>query len=502
MLSRCWTLLLVGFIVSPLYAQFGGGGGGGFGGGGIGGGGGGLGGGGMGGGGVYLDAEGVIRALKKKPKSVKTQTVTLKDEIAKRTDLRQVSLRKIDAQLRKHLGASGKYADLPEELRQMAGLHRIDYIVIDRANKDVLLCGPAEGWIRDIDGRAIGKFSKRPALDVADIAAAFRCVLDGNGEIKCSIDPLQSGLANLHAYEMPRVTGEDAQAQTVQREVEEVLGMQKVTTGGIPEGSRFARAIVDADYRMKRMAMGLDRVAGLFTHADAVANLTVQGSTKTNLARWWFTPAYDGIECDADETTFRLVGQGMKLLNEEVLIDEAGARTGTGKSNPWWDRFSQSFTRMLPQLEKQYSVFADLHNLYDLTMVAGIVKKQGCSDWFAGTTMLDAKAFPIPTEMQPKFTEPVVTTRIIRRNRGGESRFFLSVALGGVSMNPNSVLSAPGFMRGGGSGGKAASSSGGSSGSSSGGGGISSAGKSSKPSEPIAPVARLVKGDDWWSDAN
>ena len=474
------------------------GGGGGFGGGG-------LGGGGMGG--VYMDAEGVVRALKKKPKIAKSKASPLAADIAKRSDLRQVSLKNIDAQLRKHLAEGGSAAKLPEELRTMAGLYRIDYLVLDRKNHDVLLCGPAEGWVRDVDGRAIGKTSKRPALDVADVAVALRCVLSGDGEIKCSIDPKKSGLAKALDYEMPAgVTGDKAEAEQIRSEIEERLGMQVVTTGGVPTGSRFARAIVDADYRMKRIAMGIDRVPGLYTHLDAVSDIITTGVKKTNLARWWFTPNYEGVECDADHTTFRLLGQAMKLLNEEELVDESGNRTGTGHSGAKWDRFSQAFTQMLPQLEKNHTAFADLHNLYDLSMIAGVVKKEDCGDWLRGSALLDDKMFAIPTEIQPKFAEPVVTTRFIKRNKGGEARLFIGVALGGVSMNPSSVVGAPGFIRPGG--GSSATSTGrtttSSSGTSTGTGGSSStaATKSfaAKDTAPLKPVARTVAGEEWWSD--
>jgi hypothetical protein len=498
------SLAFVSMAATPAVAQFGGGG---LGGGGGGMGGGGMGGGGMGGGGmggVYLDAQGTLRSLPKKIKAVKPQSVSLKAEIAKRSDLRQVSLKNIDAQLRSHL-ADGGSAELPEEIRQVAGLHRIDYILIDKANKDVLLCGPAEGWVRDVDGRAVGKSSKRPAIDVADIAAALRCVIQGGGEVKCSIDPRKEGLAKAFEYDIPAVNGTETQADEVRKEIQERLGMQTVMTDGIPAGSRFARAIVDADYRMKRMAMGLDKVAGLFTHADAVARLTVSGSKKTNMARWWFTPAYEGVECDADETVFRLLGPAMKLLNEEVLVDETGTRRGTGRSSPNWDQFSQNFTRMLPELEKKNTAFADLHNLYDLTMFAGIMKRQGCADWFAGSALLDEKTYSIPTGLQPKLAEPVVTTRVIKRNAAGDQRIFLSVALGGVSMNPGSMLSSPGFVRPGGSASSGSTAS--SSGSGGGGGGSTGSGKTvaargtSEETVAAKSVGRVVKGDDWWSDA-
>jgi hypothetical protein len=207
--------------------------------------------------------------------------------------------------------------------------------------------------------------------------------------------------------------------------------------------------MIDADYRMKRMAMGLEKVTGLTTHLDTIAELNDGSpSTRTPLARWWFTASYDAVVSDPDQNVFRFVGQGMKLLNEEVFVDREGNRTGSGRSSANWDKFSQGFSKLLPKLEEKFTVFADLHNLYDLTMVAGLIRQQGAGDWFNGSALLDESAFAIPSGNAPKFAEPVVTVKRTKRSASGDRYLnLISLALGGVSMRPYEVLGGPSSVK-------------------------------------------------------
>ena len=111
------------------FGQFGGGG---FAGGGMGGGFGG-----MGGGGVMLDAEGMLKATKTaRPRSKEPK---LHAEMARNALERRISLRMLEAELKK----AGDAKSLPDGLAQLAGLCRIDAVIVDRSAKDVLLVGPA-----------------------------------------------------------------------------------------------------------------------------------------------------------------------------------------------------------------------------------------------------------------------------------------------------------------------------------------------------------------------
>ena len=407
LLALCWAV--------PALAQFGGGG---FG----------------GGGGVCVDPQGVIRTAKRRARdSDKTVKPNLSDEITARSELRQVSLQRIDRQVRMAVQA-GK--PVPPEMASLAGLLKLEYIVLDREQKDVLLVGPAEGWHQTPDGRDVGDSSRRPVLRFEDLAAALRCVLAGRGQVECSIDPSQAGLAAMRAYQYPAASNR-REAEAVSANVAQTLGLQAIWTAGVPPGSRFARAMIDADYSMKRMAIGVEKVIGLTTHLDGLVKLAQnQELSSAALARWWFTPAYDAVLTDSNNTVFRFQGQGVRLLNEAVLVDAQGNRRGTGQTSLQGDLFASSFTSKFPVLERRYPVFADLHNLFDLMMVAGLIQQQQAAHWFAGSALLDPQIYTIPCGKQPRHAEPAVAYRLWRQ--GGFH--MITVAFGGVSMRPAESL--------------------------------------------------------------
>jgi hypothetical protein len=413
--------------------------GGGFGGGGLGGGG--LGGGGLGGG-IVIDPKGVLRTDKNARTAMRVIPAQLERDLATRAELRQVSLKQLDRQLRDALAASG---EIPQEVQWLAGLVKIEYVIFDPANLDVLLAGPAEGWQYTSEGRAIGSTTKRPVLFLGDLAAALRCVLGGPGEVHCSIDPQREGLASARDYyaALKQAPDDNRAAETIRSEFTRRLDLQVVTTQGVPAGSRFARVLVEADYRMKRMAIGIEKMPGLPTHLDAVVEHTQAGDMDPTMARWWFTSQYEPFLTNADQTVFRFRGPGVRLLNEEMFVGRDGSLDGAGRPNRDWDRFSQTFTRLFARLETQFPVFADLHNLFDLMVTAGLIQQQQAGTWLDGSALLDSAVYQIPTGLQPKWTEPVFTYRFHTRKDGGVRRRLFSIAYGGVSIRPTEALATP-----------------------------------------------------------
>ena len=53
-------------------------------------------------------------------------------------------------------------ATLTDEMRYLAGLQRVRYVFYYPDSKDIVLAGPAEGWVPDLAGRIVG-IDQRPA---------------------------------------------------------------------------------------------------------------------------------------------------------------------------------------------------------------------------------------------------------------------------------------------------------------------------------------------------
>ena len=79
--------------------------------------------------------------------------------------------------------------------------------------------------------------------------------------------------------------------------IENALGMQRISVHGVPDTSHFARVLVAADYRMKRIAMNFDPspVRGLPSYLQMV-----KPSARTVLSpRFWLEPKYEALLRDA-----------------------------------------------------------------------------------------------------------------------------------------------------------------------------------------------------------
>ena len=91
-----------------------------------------------------------------------------------RTELRKVSLRALEAALTDVLASNQER--LPDEVIYLAGLQRVQYILVYPEQNDIVLAGPGEGWKFDDNGNAVGVTTGLPAVRLDDLLVAFRTV--------------------------------------------------------------------------------------------------------------------------------------------------------------------------------------------------------------------------------------------------------------------------------------------------------------------------------------
>ncbi|HWB01240.1 MAG TPA: DUF1598 domain-containing protein, partial [Pirellulales bacterium] len=209
-------------------------------------------------GGVYIDAAGVLlnaeaddRAFMRELRRKALERVP--GEMDEPTELRKVSLARLQEAIAE-LMQTGK--PLPIEMRMLAGLQNVRYVLIYPEENDIVLAGYAEGLQADALGNVVGKSTKRPALMLDDLLVALRTARRASqGGITCSIDPTQEGLQRLRDYVSRISRAEDVSTN----EIERALGPQQIRIGGVPASSHFARVLVAADYRMKQIGMGHEK---------------------------------------------------------------------------------------------------------------------------------------------------------------------------------------------------------------------------------------------------
>lgn len=406
--SHCLLVALLLCCGPFAHAQLGGGGGG------IGGGGGGLGGGqqgGVGASGVAVDANGVLRRVMSQDATgqlarqrANEAVARLEGNLAKPSKLRKVSLTRLEKLLAQKLEAGSGPDDA---MKALAGLTRIDYVFCYPDSGDVVLAGPAEPWGEAPDNRLRGVNSGRPVLELQDLIVALRAFApearNNNPLIYCSIDPTPEGLSRMQQFLVQfgrQATPNDT--QFIVSELQEKLGPQVITVGGVSPKTHFAQVLVEADYRMKLIGIGLERPPVRLTSYVERANPAMVG--RNALQRWYFVPDYQCLKVSEDGLAIEILGEGVKLIGEDELVQQDGSRKGAGNSNRASQGFVDSFTKVYPKLAAVSPVYAQLRNCIDLAVAAAFIQHQ---DFYAQTgwdlaTFSDEAKYPVETLNAPE----------------------------------------------------------------------------------------------------
>jgi hypothetical protein len=326
-------------------------------------------------GGVNIDADGVISnpkvgELKDLQATWQKGLEQVPADLQKWTDLRFVSLKQIESELAA-ARASGKA--IPESVLFLGGLQRIRYVLVYPEQQDIVIAGPAEGWKVDTHGSVVGATSGRPVLTLDDLAVAIRVAESANANgISCSIDPTPEGIQRMQ--QLSGKLSADGGPQRAARQMEEAVGQQTITVTGVPATSHFARTIVAADFRMKRLAMNFEKspVDGMPSFLQLLGGRT----TKNMMPRWWLAPNYEPLQRDAEGLAWELKGQGVKCMTEQDFMDNAGQKQHSGKADPTAQKWADAFTEKFEELAGEDSSFGQLRNVMDLAVVGALLAKE------------------------------------------------------------------------------------------------------------------------------
>ncbi|MDY0166112.1 MAG: DUF1598 domain-containing protein [Thermoguttaceae bacterium] len=346
--------------------------------------------------------------------------------LAEAASLRKVSLKGLEAAIADALEAGGQ---LPDEVRYLAGLQQIHYVLVYPEHNDIVLVGPGEGWKVDARGNIVGVTTGRPVLLLDDLLVALRTARGAAQQaISCSIDPTGEGLQRLRAHVSKlRTIGNPEQTA---RGIEETLGPQQVSITGVPPTSHFARVMVAADYRMKRLAMGFEPapVAGLPSFLSMVP---ASGRGMSNmLPRWWLEPKYDPILRDPEGLAWELRGARVVAMTEEDFLTNTGTKQQTGKASPAAERWAENMTARFDELAVAEPIFGQLRNCMELAVVSALIVKENLTEkaGFSMPLLTGAQGLK-PDEF---FAPKQVDTQASLMKRG---RNWVISASGGVLMN-------------------------------------------------------------------
>ena len=387
--------------------------------------------------GVDVDPQGVLQVRTFDPRLARQRLVAARQQrdrdLMVASELRKVSLQRLEAVAEERLRRG---EPLDPEMLGLAGLTSVRYVFFYPDTRDIVIAGPAEGFVADPTERLVGINSGRPVVLLEDLVTALRAYgpdAPPTGVISVSIDPTPEGLQRMQQF-LRAIAGRvgPRDALRIANGLKQNLGLQTVTVKGISPETHFARVLVEADYRMKLIGIGLEQLPVPVKSYVARANPTTVAANA--LERWWFQPNYDGVSVSDDGLAMRINERGVQLVgaNERVA---GGRRVEGGRANAASQAFCRDFTENYPQIAARVRIYAELQQLIDLAIAAAYIQERdfyGQAEW--GMPVFgDESRFAVETYTAPEQVETAV-------NAIWKGNTLMTPLGGGVTMQPRMAL--------------------------------------------------------------
>ena len=383
--------------------------------------------------GVVVDAQGVLSLKQNVDRTGRLDRrrrmeaeANLNPEVAKRSKLRKVSLNRLEDAVGRRI----KNGDQPtQDMLYLAGLTKIQYVFFYPETNDIVLAGPGEGYTIDDHGRPMGIFSGDSVLQLEDLVVALRAFGPSGsrvGTVGCSIDPTQEGLTKMQQF-LSNIGSNVAGAggtERIVRGLKDSLGLQTVTVMGISPNTHFANILVEADYRMKMIGIGLEEPpVRIESYVDRVSPTAL---ARNAMQRWYFVPDYDCVHVTDDGLAAEFVGDGVKLVNADELVRSDGTRVQAAKPDRASKKFVDTFTQRYPELAKRSPVYAQMRDLIDMLIAAAYIQDQGYyqeAEWsmdvFSNEELVPVEIYQAPEQVETAVNAVWKGSRLITPVGGG-----------------------------------------------------------------------------------
>jgi hypothetical protein len=314
---------------------------------------------------------------------------------------------------------------IDESMLNLAGLTEIQYVFVDPSRGEIVIAGPAGPWHLDSIGRAMNTETGRPLLQLEDFVVTLRNAYEESGRFGCSIEPRSENLAAVTRF----LETSKRKGSQWKKQLRDTLGQQDIVVFGIDPRTHAARVLVEADYHMKLVGMGLEpSIPEVPSYFDRLQLREGETLPQSDLVRWWFTSNESDVACDEPLELFELTGTGVRVLSETEILRDDGQRIHTGESSGPTQGFARDFTRHFAQLADQYPVYRELQNLFSLALVANLIKHQQLDrranrklGFFKSPTADQQVSFPIRYSLPPRQVDTVMNERVMGYRQGNST---------------------------------------------------------------------------------
>ena len=396
--------------------------------------------------GVYVDPQGILRPLLSD--ELGSALASLHDasapkggeeNVRRASPLRMISLPRLEKEIQLRLAAGRKPT---EEMLVLAGLQRIQYVFVYPQSGDLVVAGPAGDWKTGDEDLIVSSDTGRPVVRLDDLVVLLRFMSSSRDmTFRCLITPRQEGLARMKAWQensaKHAIQGTPSSRRAWLEQLRAQLGLQDIEVDGLDPHTRAARIIVEADYRMKLVGMGLEPgVPGVQSYLASIKLRPGESPPAMTVLRWWFTLNYDAVRASRDRTAYEICGQGVKVESENELLAARGEQIHTGQSDELNRKFARSFTENFEALCDKYPIYAELRNVCDVALVASLVREEdlaGKVGWHM-TCFGKPEAYRVELGPAPKTVQSVANYRVVNQ------KTIVAGVSGGVRVDPQRLV--------------------------------------------------------------
>jgi hypothetical protein len=330
---------------------------------------------------------------------------------------------------------SGQPVD--DAMRNLAGLSRVQFVIIDPPNQDVILAGPVggieshQGWFRD-------QKSGLTTIRLEYFTAAAVSIVSGEA-FGCTIDPTQQSLAAA-AETSALIREQKIPVGLAAEALQKAIGLQDVRVFGTAGDTPLGYLMVEADRHMKQLALGFQPMPkDVPNYLDFITRHIAEGPPNGQLLRLWFTGVPMAVRVDTSGQVYEMAGRAMKLDSETKLAGANGERAAA-PADIRVQEFVESFNQNFIDIATEYPVYGALHSVYASAAVAELLRRSDASDWIPsllGPMLLDDSS---EGRLQtPRKVESIAT---LHRVKQGSKRHSIIVASGGVWIDTRETVAA------------------------------------------------------------
>lgn len=341
-----------------------------------------------------------------------------------------LSMRSLSNEVNKAISDNSPLTDV---MKNLNGIGYLEGFIIDPDMNDIILVGQ--------------RSETRPSLRLDDLVLNLR---KGDGFRQyayCSLDPLPSDVESLES--LFRSVGSANSKDEMKRMYENLqsnMGPQQVVVDGVPENSRYAHIMINADYHMKKMSQGHITHPGVTSYLEMCMNQIKSPQTGVRsplysggMSRFWFSVDEIGPSFVVGDNIVWLENCPIVLLTEKQNSTAEGQLYDVDTDDPLAIEFARSFTTKFPELANEIPEYADLENLYRLEAVLRSLKmhkltsKTGINfnSFIPGYAYLDEEVMP---SSLPGLTNCMNRSQQSRKGNMIYEEYYLAMVCGGVLM--------------------------------------------------------------------